>query len=276
MSTRERSVAFAAVVAVLLGAGWFVFTRIERPVGGPADFTATGPMSIWPESPFDPEDALRREQDLVDRGHDAWRLDEREVVARFAKSVFGWGGIEIQNQVPNNAPATLSIRDDCGDSCAVDNGWIDVTIDQLVRDRPGGVWSVVAVHSDRLRLPVEPGDTVVAGDSLTFGLELASDQHAAVGMRFVQRIGGAPAIDCRDAAAEAGVTAADPSVTVPDPLFKDESCSDRGTVGYVFAYATPRLTVQVGDPLLEAGSITDLSIVPVRFSQEPVAPSPSP
>jgi hypothetical protein len=275
MGSRGRWVALAATAAVLLGAGWFVFLRSEVGGSGPVGFSSTGPMSIWPESPFDPEDSLRREQDLVDGGRDVWRRDASTVVVRFAKSVFGWGGIEIQNEVPNRGPGTVSIREDCGDTCAGDNGSIDITLDRLLRDREGGIWSVVAVQSDRLRLPVEAGDTVVAGDSLPFGLDLAGDRHAAIGLRYVQRISGAARLDCGDRfAGEAGVTGADGAVTVPDPLFEDESC--RGAVGYVFAYATPKLTVQTGDPLLEPASVADLSIVPVRFSQEPVAPSPRP
>jgi hypothetical protein len=136
-------------------------------------------------------------------------------------------------------------------------------VGRLLADRPGGVWSVIAVTSPRLRLPVETGDTVVGGQSLPIGLDLAQDRHAAVGLRYVQRIGIS---DCGDGlAGEAGITAADASVTVPDPLFANESCTT--AAGYVFAYTSTRLTVQTGDPMLEPAYIADLSIVPVRFSQ---------
>jgi hypothetical protein len=271
-------VALAAAAVVLLGAGWFVFVRSEAGGSGPFAFTATGPMSIWPESPFSAEDSLRREQELVDGGRDVWRRDASKVVARFARSVFGWVAIQIENgaEGPAHGPTVLTVRDDCSPVCRSDDeGWLNITVDRLLRDRPGGIWSVVAVHSDRLRLPVEAGDTLVAGAPLSFGLDLPSGEHAAIGLRYVQHIGGAALPDCGDRfAGEAGVTEAEGEVTVPDPLYDDQSC--RGAVGYLFAYATPELTVQTGDPLLEPASVADLSIVPVRFSQEPVAPSPSP
>jgi hypothetical protein len=271
-------VVLVAAAVVLLGAGWFVFVRSEAVGPGSIAVSATGPMSIWPESPFSAEDSLRREQELVDGGRDAWRRDAREVVARFAKNVFGWPEIDVVHgpEAPAHGPATLSIQYDCGDPCSSgDGGSIDVTVDRLLRDRPGGVWSVVAVSSPRLQLPVEAGDSVTAGDLLLIRLHISGGDHAAVGLRYVERFGSARLLDCGDGfAGEADVTGANVEVTVPDPLFKDQSC--QGAVGYMFAYVTPELTVQTGDPLLEPASVADLSIVPVRFSQEPGAPSPSP
>ena len=221
-------------------------------------------MSIWPESPLDPEDSLRREQDLVDQGKDAWRLQPEELVARFAQQVYGWISIRIDPPAGSaHGPVTYRMRSDCEACGDPTDGWVEVTVDRLLADRPGGVWSVVAVTSPHLRLPVKAGDTVVAGQSLPIGLDLAQDRHAAVGLRYVQRVGSA---SCGDGiAGEAGITSADASVTVPDPLFADESCT--AAAGYVFAYTSPRLTVQTGDPLLEPAYIADLSIVPVRFSQ---------
>jgi hypothetical protein len=264
MSTRGRWVALAAAAAVLLAAGWFVFVRSEVGGSGPFAFTATGPMSIWPESPLDPEDALRREQDLVDGGKDAWRLRPEEVVARFAQHVFGWVSIRIHPPAGiAHGPVTYRMRSDCQICGDTTEGWVQVTVDRLLADRPGGAWSVVAVTSPHLRLPVQAGETVVAGRSLPIGLDLAKDRHAAVGLRYVQGVGSR---SCGDGyAGEAGIAAADASVTVPDPLFADGSCT--AAAGYVFAYTSPTLTVQTGDPLLEPAYIADLSIVPVRFSQ---------
>lgn len=240
-----------------------MFVRTVRPDGGTVGISATGPMSIWPESPLGREDALRREQERVDRGQDAWRLHPEEVVARFAQRVFGWVSIRIDPPSGMaSGPATYRMRSDC-QACGATAEWVEVTVDRLLADRPGGVWSVVAVSSPRLRLPVEAGETVPAGRSLAIGLDLAQDLHAAVGLRYVQ---GAGSSACGDGlAGEAGITAADASVTVPDPLFSNDSCT--AAAGYVFAYTSPKLTVQTGDPLLEPAYIADLSIVPVRFSQ---------
>jgi hypothetical protein len=154
------------------------------------------------------------------------------------------------------------MRSDCEACGDPTDEWVDVTVDRLLADRPGGVWSVVAVTSPHLRLPVKAGETVVAGQSLPIGLDLGKDRHAAVGLRYVQNVGDT---SCGDGlAGEAGITSADASVTVPDPLFANESCT--AAAGYVFAYTSPTLTVQTGDPLLEPAYIADLSIVPVRFS----------
>jgi hypothetical protein len=277
MTVRSRW--FALAVAVIVGAAAVLFAlagRRDDAEVGDGTVSATGPMSVWPEDPFDPVDALTREQTRVEAGRDAWRLHSEAVVAHFVQSVFGWIKIEVDD-VPGAAgtavdpgPVTYRAREDCGVLCeGVDDGWIEVTVDRLLDWRAGTVWSVVAVHSDRLRLPVEPGDTVVAGDALAFRLDVSPDRHAAVGVRFLQLLGGDRPLDCGHGfAGDAGVTADEVTTTVPDPLFEDASCRGLGAVGYVFAYTTARLTVQTGDPLLEPVYLADLSIVPVHLSQD--------
>jgi hypothetical protein len=279
VNVRGRSVALGVAVgavAVGLGVGWFVLFGLRSGGSGPVAIDGSGPMSIWPETPFDPEDSLRRAQEEVDVGRDRWRLDATAVIVRFAQNVFGWDRIEFGDLTGGSTDESEvhTIRPACPDEDCVpsDAPWIGVGVDRLGRQGSRGIWSVVTVHSDRLQLPVEAGATVVAGDTLSFGLDLAHDQHAAVGLRFVQRLGGTSSIDCGDGfAGDVGVTGTGGSVTVPDPLFDDAACAGFGAVGYVFAYATPRLTVQTGDPLLEPAAITALSIVPARFSQEPVS-----
>lgn len=278
---RSRWFVLSVIVLTGLGAGWFALSGSGHGTKGEGVVTATGPLSIWPEGPFDAADALRREQTLVDGGADRWRLRAEAVVAHFTQSVFGWITLEVADPsdvAPETGPVTYRAREDCGVLCeGGDGGWVEVTVDRLLGERDGTVWSVVAVRSDRLRLPVEPGDTVVAGDPLSFDLDVAADRHAAVGLRFLQRMGREQPRDCGHGfAGEAGVTAAEATTTVPDPLFQDGSCAAAGAVGYVFAYTTARLTVQTGDPMLEPVYITDLSIVPVRFSQDPAAPGSEP
>jgi hypothetical protein len=273
MSVRARWLGLAVTVAVVLGAGWLVFLRPQVGGRGPVGFGATGPMSVWPESPFDPADALREEQARVDAGRHRWRLDGEEVVTRFAQSVLGWVAIEVGDggSPTGGGPATFRVRPVC-DGCDDRDGWIGVTVDRLLGGR--SIWSVVGVTSPRLRLPVEAGDTVVAGDLLGFELDLSDGRHAAVGLRYLQRI-GAPGTDCGDRfAGEAGVTATEASVSVPDPLFDRRTCPAFGIAGYVFAYTTPELTVQTGDPMLEPAFVEDLAIVPVLVAPEPVEPSP--
>jgi hypothetical protein len=277
---RSRWFVLAVAAIAALGAGWLAFSDSPDETTGEEVVTATGPLSIWPEGPFDAADALRREQTRVDGGADRWRLKAEAVAVHFAQGVFGWITIEVDDPpdvAPEAGPVSYRAREDCGVLCEGDDGWVEVTVDRLLGERAGTVWSVVAVHSDRLRLPVEPGDTVSAGDQLSFDLDVAPDRHAAVGLRFLQRLGGERPLDCGHGfAGEAGVTEAEASTTVPDPLFEDGSCAAAGAVGYVFAYTTARLTVQTGDPMLEPVYVTDLSIVPVRFSQDPPAQSPVP
>lgn len=259
--------------------GWYVLAGPRSDAGGGPVGTFPGPMSIWPEDPFDRSDVLRHEQDRVDGGSDPWRQDADAVVIRFARNVLGWDRIEFNDEggSPADGPRVRHIRPRCARECVVADGpWTGVTVDRLGQQGSDAIWSVVAVSSERLRLPVALGAIVAAGDLLTVRTELEDDEHAAVGIRYVQRLRGGISIDCGDEfEGGAGIVAAEDTLTVPDPLFDDETCADAGAVGYVFAYTTPRLTVQTGDPLLESASITDLSIVPVRFSQEPVDPSPS-
>jgi hypothetical protein len=273
MTVRSRWFVLAVAVIAGVAAGWFVLAGPGDGGVGSDTVSATGPMSIWPEDPWDPADALTREQTTVEGGRDGWRLHSEAVVAHFVQSVFGWIRIEIDGvpDAPATGPVTYRAREDCGVLCeGIDDGWVEVTVDRLLGERAGTVWSVVAVNSDRLHLPVEPGDTVAAGDALAFQLSFSPDRHAAVGVRFLQRLGGDRPLDCGHGfAGEAGVTAAEATTTVPDPLFDDGSCAAAGGVGYVFAYTTARLTVQTGDPLLEPVYLVDLSIVPVHLSQDP-------
>jgi hypothetical protein len=272
MSMRARWIALVAVL--LVAAGWLALVRTGAPGPRPVAVGRLGPMSIWPESPFDPPDALQEAQDRADAGTDRWRLRPDAVAARFAQSTFGWIRFTVDDAaaLPPTGPITLHVHPDCA-PCGPEDHGVDVTVDRLLGERPSTVWSVVAVSSPALRLPVEAGDTIVAGASLPFTLGFGPDRHVAAGIRFTQVVAGS---DCGQGfAGSAGQTAHEMTVDVPDPLFDDAACSDLGGAGYVFAYTNPALTVQTGDPMLEPVYIADLSIVPVLVSQEPVAPSPA-
>ncbi len=264
-----------------LGIGWFTLYGSRHEPGG-YGVTQTGPMSVWPEDPFGPADALREAQDRSNAGQEGWRRSPTEVVARFARNVFGWDRVEFDEHGDGrgHGPQTFSVRADCaseGICAATDPRWVGVAVDQLGLQRSAGVWSVVAVSSARLPLPVAAGHPVAAGEVLSFRLHLEAGEHAAVGIRFVQRLGGPTRIECPDVF-EGRTDVTDPlrELTVPDPLFARGPCAGFGAVGYVFAYITPTLTVQTGDPLLESASITDLSIVPVLFSASAISgPGPA-
>jgi hypothetical protein len=281
MDSRRRwaALAFLVLLGLGVGVGWrLVFARHLDHVG--PVLTQTGPLSIWPENPFSPPDALREAQDRASRGRDTWRGSPTVVVSRFARSIFGWDRVEFMDVAgaPGVPPRTFTVREGCaseGICGATDPRWIDVTVDQLGAHGDAGIWSVTTVSSQRLPMPVEPGQVVTAGDVLPFRLEVAGGEHAAVGIRYVQRLDGSTSAECPDGfEGRTDVTDRHQELTVPDPLFAEGPCAGIGAAGYVFAYVTPTLTVQTGDPLLESAAITDLSIVPVQFSPTSVE-SPS-
>jgi hypothetical protein len=282
LRTRWAALAALVVVGLGVGVGWrLVLARHLDPVG--PIVARTGPLSIWPEDPFSPPDELREAQDRANGGRDRWRRNPTAVVSRFARSIFGWDRVEFMDVAPGPdvGPQTFTIRAGCASEgiCeATDPRWIDVTVERLGAQRHAGVWSVIALNSERLTLPVEAGQVVAAGDVLPFRLDLADGEHAAVGIRYVQRLGGSTSVECPDGfEGRTDVTGRLRELTVPDPLFAEGPCVGFGAVGYVFAYITPTLTVQTGDPLLESAAITDLSIVPVRFSPTSMqSPAPSP
>jgi len=273
MRPASRWIALVAAVLTLATAAVLALVRVDRK-GAPVGIDVAGPMSIWPESPFDAPDALQVAQTRVDGGADRWRLRPDAVVAHFVSATFGWVRTEIEDGATprTTGPVTYRTREDCGVLCeGVGSPTIEVTVDRLLNEEPGTVWSVVAVQTPGLALPVAPGATVGAGDDLAFALSPSSDRHAAVGVRYVGAIQGTAGIrDCgMGFEGSAALTATEASITVPPRLFDDEACAGRGGAGYVFAYTTPRLTVQTGDPMLEPVYITGLSIVPVRVTPRP-------
>ena len=63
-------------------------------------------------------------------------------------------------------------------------------------------------------------------------------------------------------------------ITLPDPTATAAPGCGSVAAGYAYAYAVPRLTQPVGDPLLESAPLTDLTIVPIRVRVAGEAPCP--
>jgi hypothetical protein len=275
--------AFAVAIAGIGGA-WFALRRggdaavqVQQPA---AAVVSRGPMSVWPETPLTPPDVLANVQRAaVHDSRYAWRLDRVEVIRRFAASVLGWHPVDAERVLRNERPATgtaylvrprITILMECPShgQCPW-NPELSVVVDQLGRKGDKGIWSVVSVTSPNLTLPVAAGDTVVSGEALTVEMRLADLQHAAIGLSYDRQAVAAPGEPCVPRfEGSADVTRRRFQLFVPDPLYDAQSCAP-GAAGYVFAYTTPKLIVQTGDPLVESAAISDLSIVPVLFAAAP-------
>jgi hypothetical protein len=278
--TRRLGAGVLAFVVAIAGIGgaWFALGRggDEPAQVPPPAAVSQGPMSVWPENPLTPPDSFTNlQRAALHQQKYAWRLDPVEVIRRFAGTVLGWHPVQATRFLQNGAPTAgdvylvrprVTILMECPShgQCPWDPE-IRVMVDQLGRTGPKGIWSVVSVTSPFLKLPVEAGDTVVAGDFLTVEMRLAESQHAAIGLSYDRQAlanSGEPCVPQFEGSAD--VTGRSFRLVVPDPLYEEGACAP-GAAGYVFAYTTPQLTVQTGDPLVESAAITDLSIVPVRF-----------
>jgi hypothetical protein len=276
-----------AVAITGIGGAWFALGQGGEPaaqVPPPAPAAVSqGPMSVWPESPVTPSDSFTNVQRAaLHEQKYAWRLDPVEVIRRFADTVLGWHPVDATRFLQNGAATsgdvytvqpkiTILMRCPAHGSCP----WapeIHVMVDQLGRTGDHGIWSIVSVTSPNLTLPVEAGDTVVAGEALDVQMRLAASQHAAIGLAYDRQALAAPGEPCvPQFEGSADVTGRSFPLVVPDPLYEEAPCAP-GAAGYVFAYTTPKLTVQTGDPLVESAAISDLSIVPVRFVAASTAP----
>jgi hypothetical protein len=281
--------AFAVAIAGIGGA-WFALGRGGDADAGPGTLLVVtqGPMSVWPETPLSSPTALADAQrSATQTGRRAWRLDPAEVISRFSQSVLGWGAVDVDLRrttegvaVYHVAPrVTVLMKCPRSGPCP----WapeVFVAVAQLARHGDRGIWSVVSVESPNLHLPVAVADAVVAGEPLDVTMQLADLQHAAVGFAYSLQTSVATGEECPPRfVGAADVTEPQIRLQVPNPLFPIDRCDQLGATGYVFAYTTPELTVQTGDPLVESAAITEVSIVPVRFvsaSAESPAPTGSP
>lgn len=191
---RERSRRIAAGVLALVvaaaGIGGLVvaFRGAQRTVvGGPRAVTFPG---IWPERTREEAEAA---QARADAGAEAWRLQPPSVGYRFAEEVLGWGrpGAEVMvGEVVTGgdrmllrvhrfaAPCDLRAAEPCPPIVAE----LELTVEQLVRQGEGGIWSVTRVDSPDIELPVDPGATLRIGEPVDVAMRPpAADIVLAVG-----------------------------------------------------------------------------------------------
>jgi hypothetical protein len=138
--------------------------------------TAVSPspfLGIWPEADAQ---ALEAAQAAVDQGGESRRLDPVDVALQFVRSVMGWDQTDIE------IPLERAGSTDTHDIVALWNRAITaragvaprdtafattITLDQLGRTGPGGIWSVTGVESGLIDLqcPSPRQDVLVVGIS---------------------------------------------------------------------------------------------------------------
>jgi hypothetical protein len=241
-------------------------------------------LTIWPENPTTlwqhdastptPEDIQQRvnagESDLQ------WRADPRQVVSRFAESIFGWDDIELHEQRFVDSPSSPSSRRwytiqptcraaaDCAPGLQVHT----VVLQRPVPDHEGGIWSVIAVMSPRLRIDADWSNTdrALSGrDALPMRLDPRGSDRLSAGL--VAGNGCASSVEVESEGYGGSVRAGPYELPIPNaaPAREvDPTCGAIG-VGYAFAYSTPHISVPVGDPLLEPGDVSDVTIVPISL-----------
>lgn len=191
---RERNRRIAAGVLALVvaaaGIGGLVvaFRGAERTVvGGPGAGAFPG---IWPERTWEDAEAA---QSRADAGAEAWRLQPPSIGYRFAEEVLGWGrpGTEVVvGEVATGGDRMLlrirRLAAPCdfraGDPCPPTVAELELTVEQLIRQGEGGIWSVTRVDSPDIDLPVDPGATLRIGEPVDVAMRPpAADIVLAVG-----------------------------------------------------------------------------------------------
>ncbi len=275
---RVRRIANLLIAAALSMTAGFLFLRaMDRPaLKGPISF---GPKAtVWPENALSVGmslEVIQREASF-DRGS-MWRLVPRKVVARFADEVLGWGNVRISGggepEPDGTIIFTVTTDSTCGLPTAPCPGRappdLQVTLVQPLGEQPlGGIWSVSEVESPSLTLPDVQGH-LAGGQALAVGIDMAKTEHAVVGAAYVDEC-GRTTFDSR-----VGIRESANALEIPDPLFTSGPACSGSANGYLFAYTTPQLVVQTGDPFLESASLNDLAIVAVSVSQAGTSPAPS-
>jgi hypothetical protein len=260
------ALAVVGTAAVLL-----VFDDEGERSGGdpsPTPTTAWSPPevpTVWPENPVtthvtDPATIQR----LVDRGDRElrWRTDPEEVARRFAATVLGWSdpsvvALDADFQSDRDLRAFEVSPCPPGAVCDVAVPLPTVWLTQPVDDGTGGIWSVVSVQSEPLRIDVPAGRPaeLVAGKDLRFRLTSTTSDKVHVGLVASNGCGSV-------ADFEPGLSFGPAALQVPN-VPGGAGCGD--AVGYAFAYAQDATVVPIGDPLLESAPIEwpYLTIVPV-------------
>lgn len=259
---RRRRVGTVAVALLVAVAGSSLAFSALRDSGTStiAGQTAWQPpdvLTVWPENPVrgeTPQDV----QAAVDAGEAnmQWRLDPEHVAFRFGRTFLAWSEVTVtERDIETEDPVRAFEISPCPPTavCDMEGPMPTLWLAQPVRSGEGGIWSVVAVVSDRLATDIEPTDPQVGlagGTTLHFQLDLPDWVSAHLGI--VARNG------CTDAYEfEPGLDSGSATLKAPEAVDGTDANLSCGTIGagYVFAYAQDDTTVPTGDPLVEPAAI---------------------
>ncbi|MGZ8662024.1 MAG: hypothetical protein ACXWYI_08115 [Actinomycetota bacterium] len=273
---RSRIVAGVMVAVLALGATAAVWVALRGDDEAPpvAAYVPPRVATVWPESGLEDQETARVVQDRADN-HDpeiVWRRSPGKVVHAFVASVLGWSDPDVRPQYPGlQGPdrwytATEHASCPAGAICDPPVSTLDIEVVQPARRGEDGIWSVAGVRSSGLRLVADGVRRPVAGTIPGVAAKAAGLRTVAGAQWYDGCTGGHDIVDeiRRPSRFE---------ITLPEPMPAASPGCGSVAAGYAYAYAVPRLTQPVGDPLLESAPLTDLTIVPIRVRVAGEAPS---
>lgn len=281
---RRRNGILAALVVVVVVAAIVALQagHNDRGSGGPAASPGAWEppkiLTIWPENSADPVGPSYEEtQAQVDAGHSPWRLDPVRTATAFVHAVFGDVRVMYRGRPTTGPPGDRPVLLRLNCACPHPKRVVGVFVTQPARHGRNGIWSVVSVRSSTLGVPT-PGPTMggsARADQVLNGLgpfPISIDQrpseHTAVGISSYDgcQTDYSGAVDLRGSQTYQLDLHGDVDKASPQP--GGVPCGPVRTA-YIFAYTTPQLTTQIGDPLKESAAISDLSIWPVYWTPAP-------
>jgi len=279
---RQRIVAGTMAGVLALGATTAVWVAFGGTGDAPPVTTYAPPRvpTVWPEAGLEGQETAQVVQYRADNQDPevTWRLDPDQVVHGFVASVLGWSNPTVREMEPGAGGSFrwyVVTQPTCppgGFGCAFvlpgHGPTLRIGTTQPATQGGGGIWSIATVRSSSLRLAASADDPPRVGTVRgTAGKGIGL--HTLAGARWYD--GCSTAHDVVDGVRRPGRF----EVTLPDPAATAAPACAPVAAGYSYAYAVPRLTQPVGDPLLESAPITDLTIVPIRVQVAGEAPVPS-
>ena len=291
---RNRRIVTALFAFVIAASGSFAAFEAFRGTNGGATIGGTEPFyALWPERTL--ADAQRAQEYVDSGGTDGqWRLDARTTVGRFVALALGWSDFAVTvpdgTNLDGPGPVTLDVSTPpvpCPTpGCPPGTGprHVNVVLQRLVRPDTTGMWSIVEVYDagpvsyeTPLRLPLDPGATVVSGQGISFPFSVLDGTELQAGYTYLG--------ECTDVGSLSRVHVADgtASFRVAGSTF-EESCGqshasgggssgkadlNRPVDGYVFVTLI-KAGAEPYDPVTGGGPPRPFDETPVGVAAVPV------